>query len=155
LAGPELLLDHVAGPRILRGVEEVGADPELAQRLHLVGHERDERRDDHSGARPDQRRDLVAQRLAAARRHEHERVTAGDDVADDLLLLAAEGALAERPVQDGRRAVRAVGQILVAGGGHAAILRSPADTAAVMKRRPGRAAGYSSLRSTASASISS
>ena len=87
LAGPELLLDDLARPRVLRRVEEVRADAELAQRLHLVLHERDERRDDHPGARPDQRGDLVAQRLAAAGRHQHERVVARDDVRDDLLLL--------------------------------------------------------------------
>ena len=42
---------------------------------------------------------LVAQRLAAAGRHEHQRVAAADDVIDDLLLLAAERVVAEDPAQ--------------------------------------------------------
>ena len=42
-----------------------------------------------------ERRDLVAQRLAAARRHQHERVAAGERRVDDGLLLAAEARVAE------------------------------------------------------------
>ena len=133
LAGPELLLDDVAGPRVLRRVEEVGADAELAQRLHLVLHEGDERRDDDSGARPHQRGNLVAQRLAAAGRHQHKRVVARDDVRDDLLLLAPERVVAEHAVQDRRRAPRAVGRAQFARGDHGAILRPRADSPAVQR----------------------
>ena len=46
-----------------------------------------------------QRRDLVAQRLPAAGRHEDERVATVDDVADDLLLVALERVVAERRAQ--------------------------------------------------------
>ena len=46
-----------------------------------------------------QRGDLVAQRLAAAGRHQHERVAAAADVLDDLGLLAAERVVAEDAVQ--------------------------------------------------------
>ena len=77
----------------------------LPQRLHLVLHERDERRDDDAGARPDKRGDLVAQRLAAAGRHQDQRVAAPDDVLDDLLLLPAERLVAEHAVQDRLRAL--------------------------------------------------
>ena len=61
---------------------------------------------DHADAVADQRRDLVAQRLAAAGRHEHQRVAAADHVLDDLLLVAAERVVAEDPAQHLRRVVR-------------------------------------------------
>ncbi|GAO22464.1 hypothetical protein ALISP_2284 [Alicycliphilus sp. B1] len=48
-------------------------------------------------------RHLVAQRLAAARGHEHERVAAGDHVVDDGLLRATELVVAEDVVQDEMR----------------------------------------------------
>ena len=43
--------------------------------------------------------DLIAQRLAAARRHQHERVAAADDVLDDLVLAVAERLVAEDTTQ--------------------------------------------------------
>ena len=46
--------------------------PSWPQRRHLVLHQRDQRRDDDARARADQRGDLVADRLAAAGRHQHE-----------------------------------------------------------------------------------
>ena len=55
---------------------------------------------------PDQRGDLVAQRLAAAGRHEHERVAAAGDVVDDLPLPAPERLVPEDPPQDLQRPVR-------------------------------------------------
>jgi hypothetical protein len=84
----------------LRGVEERGAHADGGQRIHLVLHQGDEGRDHHARARPHQRGDLVAERLAAARRHEHERVAALHDAVDDGRLLAAERLVAEDPVQD-------------------------------------------------------
>src|SRR6202034_1287824 len=98
------------------------------------------------------------ERLAAAGRHQHQRVAPADDVADDLLLPAAEGVEAEHPVQHGRGSPRPVwhpgdtrtlsrdggetfwrsgggagvgwiaGVARVKGGGHAAILRAGADS---------------------------
>ena len=62
--------------RVLRRVEERRAHAELQQRRDLVLHQRDQRRDDDPGAGAHQRRDLVAQRLAAAGRHQHQRVAA-------------------------------------------------------------------------------
>ena len=47
-----------------------------------------------------QRRDLVAQRLAAAGGHQHQRVAAGDDMVDDLFLRAAEGGVAENVAEN-------------------------------------------------------
>ena len=101
-ADPALLLGREAG------VQELGADAELAQRRHLVLHQGDQRADDDRGAGAQQGRDLVAQRLAAARGHHDEGVAAVHDAAHDLLLLAPEGAEAEDVAQDrariGRRA---------------------------------------------------
>ena len=86
----ELLLDQVARDAarlggIEIGMQRAGGHAELAQRRHLVVHQRDQRRDDHRGAGPAQRRDLVADALAAAGRHQHQRVAAGDDMAHHLL----------------------------------------------------------------------
>jgi hypothetical protein len=77
-------LDFRRGGEILRGIEEGGAHAGLQQRVDLVLHQRDQRRDHDADARPQQRRDLVAQRLAAAGRHQHQRVAAADHVLDDL-----------------------------------------------------------------------
>ena len=76
---------------------------ELAQGLDLVAHQRDERRhhDGHAGAA--ERRHLVAERLAAAGRHQHQRVAAGHDVIDDLGLVAAELVEAEDGAEDVER----------------------------------------------------
>ena len=48
-------------------------------------------------------RDLVAQGLATARGHEHERVAAGNDVLHDPRLGAAELVVAEDFLEDGLR----------------------------------------------------
>ena len=78
-----------------RGVQAGGRDAVRAERVDLVLHERDQRRDDDGGAVAMQRRDLEAQRLAAAGRHEHESVAARDDVLDDLALMGPELRVAE------------------------------------------------------------
>ena len=49
------------------------------ERVHLILHQRDQRRHDERQAVADQRRRLEAQRLAAARRQHEQRVAAGDD----------------------------------------------------------------------------
>jgi hypothetical protein len=51
---PALLLGREAG------VQKLGADAELAQRRHLILHQRDERADDDRRAGAQQGRDLVA-----------------------------------------------------------------------------------------------
>ena len=87
--------------RIQRRVEERRAHAELAQRLHLVLHQRDQRRDHDRRALAQQRRQLVAQRLAAAGGHEHQRVAAAGDVRDDLA-----------PARRGRRRSRKRGGVV-------------------------------------------
>ena len=77
-----------------RGVERRGPHAELGQRRHLVLHQRDQRRDDDREAVQAQGRHLVAERLAAAGRHDDQRVLAAEDVVDHLGLEPAEGRVA-------------------------------------------------------------
>ena len=107
----ELLLDQVARDaarlgRIELGVQRAGRHANLPQRRDLVVHQRDQRRDDHGGAGPAQRRHLVADALAAAGRHQHQCVATGDDVVDHLFLLAAKPGKAEHPAQHRRGLLR-------------------------------------------------
>ena len=78
----------------LRG-QRPGGDPGGAQRADLVAHQRDQRRDDEGDAGPGEGGKLVAERLAAAGRHDGEDVAAGLDGVDDLLLAGAELGKAE------------------------------------------------------------
>ena len=110
LAREEERLDHPAFVEVLRGVEEARADAERGERVDLILHERDQRGDDHSDARPDQGRDLVAERLPPAGGHEHDRVATRADVVDDRRLLAAEVVVAEHALQDVERRGRGVGE---------------------------------------------
>ena len=74
-------------------------DAGLLESADLVVHQGDQRAHDHGhalvGLVADDRRDLVAQALAAAGGHEHQRIAAGDRVLDDRLLQAAERVVAE------------------------------------------------------------
>ena len=77
------------GLGVARG-QRAGRHPRLAQAAHLVAHQRDEGRDDHGHALAHQRRQLVAERLAAARGHDRQHVAARGHGLDDLLLAGAE-----------------------------------------------------------------
>ena len=88
----EPFLDQVAGDGArLRGlklrVQGTGVDTELTQRGDLVVHQRDQRRDDHRGTRATQRQGIAA----------------GDDMADDVVLLTAKARKAEGLAQHLRR----------------------------------------------------
>ncbi len=83
-----------------RGVERFRAHALLAQRLHLVAHQGDQRRDDDPHPMPAERWHLVADRLAGAGGKQHDGVPAGDDVVDDIALLPTEFGVAEDLVQD-------------------------------------------------------
>jgi hypothetical protein len=100
LARREALLDGTRFVHALRRIEECSTHAHLLERRHLVLHQRDQRRHDHGRARPQQRRHLVAQRLAAAGGHQDERVAAGHHVLDDLALGAAEDRVAEGFVEN-------------------------------------------------------
>ena len=73
-----------------RGVPERRRHTEQVQRLDLVVHERDERRHHDADTGTHQRRQLIAQRLAATGRHEHDGVGPRDRTVDDRLLRPAE-----------------------------------------------------------------
>ena len=79
------------------------AQADLGQRVDLVLHQRDERRDHQRRAAEQPRRDLIGERLAGAGRHDADAVAAGQHRVDDLLLAGAERFVAER-----RRAARRV-----------------------------------------------
>ena len=110
----EQAAELVAGERLGRGEDEeraalrdacqtlaaigdahraVEADRRHAELLHLeilVLEQREQRRDDHRGLRQEQRRKLVAERLAAAGGHDEQRVAPGEHRADRALLLAVQ-----------------------------------------------------------------
>ena len=87
------LLDRAAVGRgvALRVDERDAARRHALERLDLVLHQRHQRRDHERQVGPHQRRQLVAERLARARRHHHEHVAVRERGADRLRLAAAEG----------------------------------------------------------------
>ena len=64
----------------------VARKPSSRQRVDLVLHEGDQRRDDEHGPPQDARRELVGQRLARAGRHDADAVAAREHGLDDLAL---------------------------------------------------------------------
>jgi hypothetical protein len=95
LAGDQRTLGRARGLGALGRIEECGAHAQLQQGSDLVLHQRNQRRDDDARPRPHQRRDLIAERLPPAGRHQHQRVAAADDVVDDFALAGAEARVAE------------------------------------------------------------
>ena len=78
------------------------------ERGGLIVDQRHQRRDDDGRPLRQDRRDLVAQRLARARRHHGERAGAGDEEIDDLALAGPEGLIAEDVVQHVERAAESL-----------------------------------------------
>jgi hypothetical protein len=96
--------DHIAERFPARGVAERAVDlrdryPRLGQRIRLVLHQRDQRRDDERHAGQVQRRQLVAQRLACAGRHDRERIAPRDHGANHVLLAGTQAPDAEHVAQ--------------------------------------------------------
>ncbi len=85
--------------KIVGRIERGGGDAVALELRHLVAHQRDQRRDDDGEPVAHQRRKLIAQRFAAAGRHDREHVAAGEDGGDDLRLAVAEGGEAEHAAQ--------------------------------------------------------
>ena len=100
---PEQILFRAPEP----GIERRRLDAGLPERRHLVFHQRNEGRDDEADARAHQRRDLVAERLASAGRHQDEGVIARDHMLDDLPLPLAEGCRSHKPSSGWRAGRRA------------------------------------------------
>jgi hypothetical protein len=82
------------------GIEKRGAHPQLGQRVDLVLHQRDQRRDHDADAVAEHRRDLVAQRLAPSGWHQHQRIAAARKLLDRFGLVPAERGVAEHVVED-------------------------------------------------------
>ena len=78
-----------------RAVDERRGDAVGAQGIHLVLHQRDQRRDHQRQPVEAQRGQLVAERFAAARGHQDQGVAPVQHAGDDLLLQRAEGVVAE------------------------------------------------------------
>src|SRR5690606_33521304 len=74
---------------------------ERAGGTELVVHQRDERRDDDTGARQRDGGKLVAERLAGPGRHDGECRATREDALDDLLLHAAIGLESEDAAKQG------------------------------------------------------
>jgi len=83
-----------------RGVEDLGAHAIGLERLDLVAHQGDQRRDDDTRAGAHQRRNLVAKRFAAPGGHQHQRIAACNQRLDDFALAAAKIAESEDLAQD-------------------------------------------------------
>ena len=81
--------------RTHRAVQAAGGDAAGAERVHLVLHERDQRRDHERQPVARERRKLVAERLAAAGGHEHHGVPSGEGQSDGALLQGTEGVVPE------------------------------------------------------------
>ncbi len=84
-------------------IERRRRDPEAPHLLDLVAHQRDQRRDDQRQPAVDDRRKLVAERLAASGRHHREDILAGKHGGDDLGLAGTEGVVAEDGLEGCRR----------------------------------------------------
>ncbi len=69
-----------------RGIQHRRLDAGLEQARDLVAHQRDQRRDHDAAALAQEGRQLIAQRLAAAGRHQHQAIAA---VRDDALTIAS------------------------------------------------------------------
>ena len=76
------------------------------QRIDLVLHQRDKRRDHDVGAPSDRRRHLVAERLAAPGRHHDQRVAAVESRLNRLELQRPQALESPKPPQDRKHFVR-------------------------------------------------
>ena len=79
----------------MSGIERRRRDTELLQGFHLVLHQGDQRRNNDCRPLHTEGRDLVAERLAATRRHEDKGVPFGNDMIDNVGLISPECGIAE------------------------------------------------------------
>ena len=92
-----------------RAVDEGGGDAVRAQRVHLVLHQRDKRRHHQGQAARRHRGQLIAQRLAPARRDDDEAVPPRERIGDDRLLPGAELVVAEMLLEQAAQIARVGG----------------------------------------------
>ena len=103
LAGDQPRLDRGGLAGRQRGIQHRRLDASLDQARDLVAHQRNQRRDHDAAALAQQRRQLIAQRFAAAGRHQHQAIAAACDMPDDLFLRAAKAGQAEHGIEQRKR----------------------------------------------------
>jgi hypothetical protein len=69
---------------------------EAPEDIHLVLHERDERRNHYGRTLKDEGRKLITQRLAPAGRHKHKGITSVQEMIYNLFLIAFELVVPEK-----------------------------------------------------------
>jgi hypothetical protein len=94
-AARNLIEDRPVLGRIVGGVQRCRGDAIAAQLRDLIAHQRDQRRHHDGEAITNERRQLIAQRLAAAGRHHRQHVAAVENGADYVGLTGPEGLEAE------------------------------------------------------------
>ena len=98
-----------------RRVDQRRRDALRKQRVHLVLHQRDQRRDDQRHTLKTKCRQLIAQRLPAAGRHHHQPVAATGNLLDHPVLSVEKSAVSEVLLE---RFERGLGQDFRRGGRH-------------------------------------
>ena len=99
----EPLVDRALLRRVDARVEPCRVDPASLQEVDLVFHQRDQGRDDDRDPVEEQRRQLVADALAAPGREDGERRAPGEERLDHLLLARAKRAEAEPRLEHVKR----------------------------------------------------
>jgi hypothetical protein len=100
----ELTIGHV--PPHLATVDRLAVQRGSAhagspQRPHLILHQRDQRGNHQRRARPDQRRYLIADRLAGPGGHDRQHIATSQHIGDDRFLRPPKFAVAKHPAQHG------------------------------------------------------
>ena len=98
-AARDLIEDRAVFRRIVRRVQRRRGDAIAAQLRHLIAHQRDQGRHYDGEAVTNERRQLIAQRLAAAGRHHRQHIAAVENGGDDVALPRPEGFEAEGGAQ--------------------------------------------------------
>jgi hypothetical protein len=91
----ELVVDEALLVGGLRAVENMSGNAEFAKVRGLVGHERNERRDDECESALHDGRKLEAEALAGPGGHDADNIVSGEDVFDGLALGGTEAVVAE------------------------------------------------------------
>ena len=106
LAARDLIEGRPIVGGIVGGVERGSRNAVTAKLRDLIAHQRDQRRHHDGQAVAQQRRELVAQRFAAAGRHHREHIAAVQDRGHDLILPRSEGFEAKSGAKDRSAAAR-------------------------------------------------
>ncbi len=86
---------------------------EIAHRIYLILHKRDQWRNDNCRAFAHQRRQLVTERFTASGGHDHKGVAAGKEAFDNSLLIAFEFVESKVHFQCLRQCERFCGHVLI------------------------------------------